>query len=68
VSETPRIFDLLAAVAYVQSLGANGVTIHTIRLEIASGRIAHTKLGKKFYVSKQALDNWITRAERRARG
>jgi hypothetical protein len=65
MTEQPRIFDLPAAVAYVRSLSATGVTIHTIRSEIAAGRIPRTKLGKKFYVSKVALDNWILRAERR---
>jgi len=63
----PRIFDLAAAVTYVQSLGATGVTIRTIRAAIAAGRIPHVKLGKKFYVTKTALDNWILRAERRQR-
>jgi excisionase family DNA binding protein len=67
VTETPRVFDLPAAVAYVQSLGATGVTIRTIRSEISAGRIPRTKLGKKFYVSKAALDAWILRAERRVR-
>jgi hypothetical protein len=63
----PRVFDLAAAVTYVRSLGATGVTIHTIRSEINAGRIACTKLGKKFYVSKTALNAWILRAERRVR-
>lgn len=67
MADAPRIFDIPAAVEYVRSLGASGVTICTIRSEIASGRVPHTKLGKKFYVSKTALDAWITRAERRTR-
>jgi hypothetical protein len=66
VADAPlRVFDLLAAVEYVRGLGATGVTISTIRGEIASGRIPHMKLGKNFYVAKIALDAWITRAERR---
>ena len=67
MADAPRIFDLPAAVEYVRSLGASGVTVCTIRGEISSGRIPHTKLGKKFYLSKTALDAWITRAERRTR-
>jgi hypothetical protein len=65
VAEAPRVFDLPAAVQYLHSLGANGVTISTMRGEIASGRVPHMKLGKKFYVAKIALDTWISRAERR---
>jgi len=67
MSEQPRIFDLPDAVAYVRALGATGVTVNTLRSEINAGRIACTKLGKKFYVSKAALEAWILRAERRIR-
>lgn len=67
MTESPRVFDLPAAVQYVHSLGATGVTIHTVRSEINAGRIPRSKIGKKFYVSKAALDSWILRAERRAR-
>lgn len=65
--DQPRVFDIPAAVAYVRSLGATGVSVSTIRGEIATGRIPHIKLGKKFYVSMASLDAWITRSERRAR-
>lgn len=67
MSETPRLFDIPAAVEYVRSLGANGVTAYTIRTAINSGRLAKAQLGKKFYVTKEALDSWISQAERRAR-
>jgi len=66
VADAPRVFDIGAAVEYLRSLGAIGVSISTIRGAISSGRIAHTRLGKKFYISKAALDQWVTRAERRA--
>lgn len=66
MTESPRLYDLPAAVEYVRGIGGTGVTIHTLRSEIAAGRLPKTKLGKRFYVSKAALDNWILRAERRA--
>jgi excisionase family DNA binding protein len=67
MSEQPHVFDLAAAVVYVRGLGATGVTIHTIRSEIAAGRIPRIRIGKKFYLSKTALDAWISQAERRAK-
>jgi excisionase family DNA binding protein len=67
VTESPRLFDLPAAVQYVHGLGATGVTIYTIRSEISAGRIPRIKLGKRFYISKASLDGWIAKAERRAR-
>jgi hypothetical protein len=67
MSEQPRIFDLPAAMAYANSLGATGVTIHTLRGEIAAGRLPRLRLGKRFYLSKATLDAWILRSERRIR-
>lgn len=67
MADAPRVFDIPSAVEYVRSLGATGVSVSTIRGEIGSGRIPHTKLGKKFYLSKTALNTWITRAERMSR-
>jgi excisionase family DNA binding protein len=67
VTETPRYFDIPAAAVYTNSIGLTGVTANTIRMAINSGRIAHIKEGKKFYVSKSAIDAWLAKAEKRVR-
>jgi excisionase family DNA binding protein len=64
---SPRLFDIPALVEYLRSIGLNGVSAYTVRTEINAGRLAHTKFGKKFYVSKTAIDAWLARAERRTR-
>ena len=63
----PRLFDLKAAAEYLQSLGAAGTTAYYIRSLVASGKVPHIKLGRKFYISKNALDAWLERAEKRSR-
>lgn len=67
MTETPRFFDIPATVEYVRSIGLTGVTPWTIRMAINSGRLAHIKEGKKFYVSKSAIDAWLAKAEKRTR-
>jgi excisionase family DNA binding protein len=67
VTETPRFFDIPAAAVYANSIGLTGVTAYTIRMAINSGRLAHIKEGRKFYVSKLAVDAWLAKAERRGR-
>jgi excisionase family DNA binding protein len=64
---TPRMFDIPALVVHLHSIGLTGVSAYTIRAEINSGRLAHTKIGKKFYVSQTAIDTWLARTERRTR-
>lgn len=65
MTETPRFFDIPATVAYLHSLGMTGITSWTIRTAINSGRLAHVKQGRKFYVSKAAVDAWLVKAEKR---
>jgi excisionase family DNA binding protein len=67
VTETPRFFDILAVVEHLHSIGLTGITPWTVRMAINSGRLAHIKEGKKFYVSKSALDTWLAKAEKRVR-
>lgn len=64
--ETPRYFDIAGAVEYLRSLGFTA-TPWTVRTAINSGRLAHIKEGKKFHVSKSALDAWLAKAEKRVR-
>jgi excisionase family DNA binding protein len=60
-----RLFDISAAVAYLRGLGATAATPNLVRTLIASGSLPHLRLGKKFYVSKAAIDLWLSRSERR---
>lgn len=66
MTEAPRYFDIPAAVVYLRSLGFMA-TAWTVRTAINEGRLAHIKEGKKFHVSKAALDGWLAKAEKRAR-
>jgi predicted DNA-binding transcriptional regulator AlpA len=61
------LFDIVAAAAYVCSIGATGVSPKCIYNLMASGEVPRIKIGKKFFVSKRALDEWLIRHERRAR-
>lgn len=66
-AETQRLYDLKDTALYLQSLGAKSVTISFVRELVNSGAIAHLRIGKKFFVTRNAIDAWITRAERRTR-
>lgn len=66
-SESQRLYDLKDAVVYLQSIGAKGVTIGFVRELVNSGTITHLKIGKKFFVTRNAIDAWITKAEKRVR-
>jgi len=62
-----QLFDVNDAAAYLIALGAKGVTVHFVRALINSGQLAHVPMGKKFFVSKTALDGWLSRSEKRRR-
>jgi excisionase family DNA binding protein len=62
-----RLFDIPAAVEYLKSIGASGATANWVRTLIAEGGLPRVKVGKKFVVSKAALDGWLDRHERRSR-
>ena len=62
-----RIFDIQSAAEYVRSIGGTGTTPHTIRGLIAAGSLPKIKIGKKFFVTRAALDSWISAHERRAK-
>lgn len=62
------LFDILAAVAYLRTLGATAATPNFVRSLIASSAVPHLRVGRKFYVAKLALDNWLeSRARRNAK-
>jgi len=62
-----RLFDIIAAVDYLRSIGATAATKNFVRGLICTGAVAHVKISKKFYVSREALDTWIERQEKRKR-
>ena len=65
-SEGRRLFDILGAVEYFKSAGADAATKHFVRQLIATGQINHIRVGKKFYIAREALDAWIAKRQRRA--
>ncbi len=65
MTETRRLFDLKQAAEYLQSVGAGGTTLYFIRSLVNSGRLPHVRLGRRFYVTKVAIDSWLERAETR---
>ena len=62
-----KLFDIAAAVHYLHSLGAAAATKSFVRRLLATGQVTHLRIGKKFYVSREALDGWISNRQRRAR-
>jgi excisionase family DNA binding protein len=62
-----RLYDLKDTALYLQSLGAKSVTISFVRELVNSGTIAHLRIGKKFFVTRNAIDGWLARVEKRIR-
>jgi len=60
-----RLFDIHAAAQYLQNIGATGVTPSTIRRLLNSGDLPCLKIGKRFYLSKAALESWLLKHEKR---
>jgi excisionase family DNA binding protein len=67
MSDDRKLFDVQAAAEYLRSIGASSVTINFVRGLISSGQVPHIRIGKKFYLSRQQLDLWLEKHERRAR-
>jgi excisionase family DNA binding protein len=64
-AELRRLFDIAGAVGYLQQIGANSATPTFVRSIIARGEVPHLRIGKKFFVSRESLDAWLARRERR---
>jgi len=62
-----RLFDIPSAAAYLRELGASCATVSFVRTIIANGQIPYLRVGKKFFVSREAIDHWIQSRERRTR-
>jgi excisionase family DNA binding protein len=67
MSEQQRLFDIAAAVTYLHTLGAKAATPNFVRQLINSGSVPHVRIGKKFYISRESLDLWISSRQRRSR-
>jgi excisionase family DNA binding protein len=66
IKETPRrLFAIQAAVEYLRELGAESVSVNFVRNLINRAEVPHIRMGKRFYITRQALDNWIERHERK---
>lgn len=62
-----RLFDVAGAVEYFKSVGATAATANFVRGLISSGALPHLRIGRKFYVSRGAIDAWLASRERRSR-
>ena len=62
-----QLFDVKDAAAYLEALGAKGITVNFIRSLITSGQLAFRQMGKKFFISKSTLDAWLSRSEKKRR-
>jgi hypothetical protein len=62
-----RAFDISGAVTYLRTIGFDAATPNFIRGLVARGQVPHVKVGKKFYVTRAALDGWLSRSEGRRR-
>ena len=64
-TEQARVMDVESTVLYLRSIGAGAATQNFVRGLISRGEVPHVRIGKKFYVSKSALDRWIETRERK---
>jgi hypothetical protein len=62
-----RLFDVHRAAEYLRSIGATAATVGFIRGLITSAQVSHVRIGKKFYITREALDRWITTHDHRRR-
>lgn len=62
---SPRLLDIKAAVAYLRDIGATAATTNFVRNLINTAQVPHIRIGKKFFVSREAIDTWIDKHERR---
>jgi excisionase family DNA binding protein len=67
MNETQRLFTVEGAAKYLVEIGAAGVGVHFVRQLIVSGAIPHVRMGRRYYITRAALDEWLLKHERRAR-
>lgn len=66
-TDDKRLFDIHAAVRYLKSIGADAATPWFVRCLITNGKIPFERIGRKHYVSRESLDLFLVKNERRAR-
>jgi excisionase family DNA binding protein len=66
-ADTRRLFDVQSAAGYLRELGAGTASVNFIRTLITSGQVPHIRIGKRFFVAREALDHWIESRQRRAK-
>ncbi|MGC2764945.1 MAG: helix-turn-helix domain-containing protein [Candidatus Acidiferrum sp.] len=65
--ESQSQFSVKDAPEYLKSLGVSTATTYTVRRLINQGAFPKIKVGRAFFVSKQAIDEWLQRSARKAR-
>jgi len=60
-----KLFDIIGIVCYLNSLGGNGVTVSFVRTLLNSGQIPRLKIGRRFYATRESLDQWLERSQKR---
>jgi hypothetical protein len=61
-----KLFDVEGIVAYLTEQGATGVTINFVRNLLNSGAIERKRIGKRYHSTKESIDLWLARSQRRA--
>jgi excisionase family DNA binding protein len=59
-----QVFDVVGAAEYLRSLGVVSATKNTVRALIADKRLRAELIGRRFYVSREALDGLVARLNR----
>ena len=67
ITADQKLFDVCDAAIYLQQIGARTATVNFVRALISSQQVPHLRIGKKFFVSRKALDQWIETREKRSR-
>ena len=62
-----RLFDIPGAVVYLREIGLTSANTWMVRTAINAGKLPVTKIGRKFYLTRVAIDAWVSKAERRTR-
>lgn len=65
MSAAPQLLDVKSACDYMKSIGVSSATINSTRTIFA--QIPHIRIGKRFFVSRENLDGWISNRQRRSR-
>ena len=65
IPKNQRLLDRYDAQTYMRQLGISGVSPRIFFTLIANGEIPRVRVGRKYFITREALDGWIARNERR---